>query len=168
MKTISIFLTAGLLMFTACTNTTEKPPTQNEKEAITSEVSATINNMMDGMKNMDVKQAFETNFLLSEDFRYIDIYGKTMNVEEFTKEVHSIFDNLEKVDFGFSQPDVRIVTREVAIVTLAYKGKFYFSGSTLSFPECGSTLVLNKIDNEWKVIHFHESLQASEFVITDL
>jgi hypothetical protein len=35
-------------------------------------------------------------------------------------------------------------------------------------PECGSTLVLQKIDNNWKVIHFHESLQESEFVTTEL
>ena len=168
MKTISILLIAGLFMLAACTTKTEKPLTQTEKEVLAQEVETTIHKMMDGMKHMDVKQAFESNFLLDKDFKYIDIRGETMRVDAFTKEVHSVFDNLEKVDFEFSAPEIRIVTRDVAIVTMPYKGKFYFPGSTLSFPECGSTLVMQKIDNEWKVIHFHESLQESEFVTADL
>lgn len=168
MKTISILLTAGLFLLAACTNNAEKPLSETEKEVLAQEVQTTINTMMDGMKNMDVKQAFEANFLLDKDFKYIGIRGETMNVDAFTKEVHGIFDNLEKVDFSFSSPDIRIVTREVAIVTMPYKGKFYFPGSTISFPECGSTLVLQKKNNKWEVIHFHESLQESEFVTTDL
>ncbi|WP_297096611.1 nuclear transport factor 2 family protein [uncultured Draconibacterium sp.] len=168
MRTISILLTAGLFMLAACTNTAEKPITQAEKEVLSQEVETTINKMMEGMKHMAVTQAFESNFLLDKDFKYIGIRGETMRVDAFSKEVHGVFDNLEKVDFAFSTPDIRIVTRDVAIVTMPYKGKFYFPGSTLSFPECGSTLVLQKIDNKWMVIHFHESLQESEFVTADL
>ncbi len=168
MKTITILFAAGLFMLAACTNTTEKPITDTEIEALSQEVEATINTMMDGMKHMDVNQAFEANFLLDKDFKYIGIHGETMRVDAFSKEVHAVFDNLEKVDFSFSTPDIRIVTRDVAIVTMPYKGKFYFPGSTLSFPECGSTLVLQKINNKWMVIHFHESLQESEFVTADL
>ena len=168
MKTFSILLTAGLFVLAACTNITEKPLTQTEKNDLAQEVEATINTMMDGMKHMDVNQAFESNFLLDKDFKYIGINGETMHFDEFDKEVHQIFDNLEKVDFAFSAPEIRLVTRDVAIVTMPYKGKFYFPGSTLSFPECGSTLVLQKIGDEWKVIHFHESLQESEFVTSDL
>lgn len=168
MKTISILLTAGLFVLAACTNNAEKPLSETEKADLAQEVETTITTMMDGMKNIDVEAAFESNFLLDENFKYVDIYGKTMNFGAFEKEVHKVFDNLEKVDFSFSAPDVRIVTRDVAIVTMPYKGKFYFPGSTLSFPECGSTLVLQKIDNKWKVIHFHESLQESEFVTIEL
>lgn len=168
MKSILILLIAGLFMLSGCTNTEEKPLTQTEKEVLTQEVETTINKIMDGMKHMDVTQAFESNFLLDKDFKYIGIHGETMRADAFSKEVHQVFDNLEKVDFGFSTPEIRLVTRDVAIVTMPYKGKFYFPGSTLSFPECGSTLVLQRIDNKWMVIHFHESLQESEFVIADL
>ena len=168
MKSILLVLTACTLVFYSCTNATEQALTENEKETLAQEVETTINKMMDGMKNIDVEAAFESNFLMDENFRYVDIYGKTMSFSAFEKAAHGVFDNLEKVDFSFSAPDVRVVARNVAIVTMPYKGKFYFPGSTLSFPECGSTLVLQKIDNEWKVIHFHESLQATEFVTTDL
>jgi hypothetical protein len=168
MKTISILLTAGLLVLAACTNNAEKPLSETEKADLAQEVETTINTMMDGMKNIDVEAAFESNFLLDENFKYVDIYGKTLKKDGFRKAAHGVFDNVEKIEFEFTTPIIRIIDRKVAVVNLTYSGKFYFPGSTLSFPECGSTLVLQKIDNKWKVIHFHESLQESEFVTTEL
>ncbi|WP_319501681.1 nuclear transport factor 2 family protein [uncultured Draconibacterium sp.] len=168
MKTISILLIAVLLVLSACNTTTKQSLSPTEKVELAAEVSATVNNMIDGMKKIDIEQAFESKFLLNDDFKYIDIYGKVLTMDEFLKEARGVFDNAEKVDFNFSSPDVRILSQDLAVVTLVYSGKFYFPGSTLAFPECGSTLILNKIDNVWKVIHFHESLQASEFVMTEV
>ena len=154
-------------MFFSCTNNNNAPLTQQEKAELTTEVNAVMNTMMEGMKNLDASQAFEANLLLNDDFKYIDIHGKVLDSKAFMEEVHNNFDVAKKVEFGFSEPDIRIVTPDVAIVTLIYHGTFYFPETTLTFPDCGSTLVLGKTANGWKVIHFHESLQESDFVMSD-
>ncbi len=168
MKTISILLTAGLFMLAACTSITEKTLTQTEKDILAEEVETTINVMMEGMKNIDIEKAFESNFLMDDDFKYIDIYGKTLGKDGFRKAAHGVFDNVEKIEFEFTAPIIRIIDRNVAVVNLTYSGKYYFPGSTLAWSPCGSTLVLQKINNAWKVIHFHESLQESEFITSDI
>ncbi|WP_321996480.1 nuclear transport factor 2 family protein [Draconibacterium orientale] len=168
MKSILLILTACTLVFYSCTNATEQTLTENEKETLAQEVETTINKMMDGMKNIDVEAAFESNFLMDENFKYVDIYGKTLKKDGFRKAAHGVFDNVEKIEFEFTTPIIRIIDRKVAVVNLTYSGKYYFPGSTLAWSPCGSTLVLQKIDNKWKVIHFHESLQESEFVTTEL
>ena len=168
MKPKNLILIIALFGVFSCTNQSKSPLTQEEKNEITKEVNAVMNSMMEGMKNLDASQAFEANLLLNDDFKYIDIHGKVLNSKAFMEEVHSNFDVAKKVEFGFSTPDIRIVTRDVAIVTLIYHGTFYFPETTLTFPDCGSTLVLEKTADGWKVIHFQESLQESEFVQTPL
>jgi len=167
MKAKNLLLIMALFVLFSCTKQSNAPLTQQEKEKITTEVNAVMNSMMEGMKNLDVSMAFEANFLLDNDFKYIDIYGKVLDSESFMEEVHNNFDVAEKVNFNFSEPDIRILNAGAAIVTLIYHGTFYFPESTLTFPDCGSTLVLKKTEDGWKVIHFHESLQASEFVMTE-
>ena len=161
-----MFVTVLLTVCFSCTRN-KAPLTQQEKDEITTEVNAVINSMMEGMKKLDVSQAWEVNFLLNDDFKYIDIHGKVLNSKAFLEEAHSNFDVAKKVEFGFSTPDIRVVTRDVAIVTLIYHGTFYFPETTLTFPDCGSTLVLEKTADGWKVIHFQESLQESDFVMSE-
>ncbi len=168
MRSLVLILIALVFVFSSCTNTTEQTLTTNGKDVLSQEVERTIDAMMDGMKNIDVTDAFESNFLLDDDFKYIDINGKVLNKDGFLNEAHSVFDNVEKIDYDFSIPVIRIIDRNVAIVNMAYGGKYYFPGSTVAWPSCVSTLVLNKMDDKWKVIHFHESLQESEIVSTDL
>jgi uncharacterized protein (TIGR02246 family) len=168
MKPKILVLIIALFAFFSCTKQTKAPLTKEEKNELTKEVNAVINSMEEGMKKLNASQAFETTFLLNDDFKYIDIHGKVLNSKAFMEEVHSVFDDARKVDFGFSEPDIRIVNSDVAIVTLIYHGTFYFPESTLAAPDCGSTLVLEKTEEGWKVIHFQESLQESEFVQTPL
>ena len=168
MKPKILILLLVLFSVFSCTNQSKAPLTQQEKNEITKEVNAVMNTMMEGMKKLDASQAFEANFLFNDDFKYIDIHGKVLNSKTFLEEVHSNFDIAKKVEFGFSAPDIRIVTPNVAIVTLIYNGTFYFPETNLTFPDCGSTLVLEKTTDGWKVIHFQESLQESDFVITEL
>lgn len=167
MKTINLFFVISLFTCFSCTDKNNSPISQQEKEEITTDVNAVMNSMMEGMKNLNVSQAFETNFLLNDDFKYIDIHGIALNSEAFLEEVHSAFDVAKKVEWSFPTPDIRIVTRDVAIVTLPYHGIFYFPEYTLTPPDCGSTFILEKTAEGWKVIHFHESLQQSDFVITE-
>lgn len=61
---------------------------------------------------------------------------------------------------------LRLVTNNVAIVLLNYTGTFYSEKSTLMFLKCFGIFIINKTDNQWKVIHSHKSIQESAFVET--
>ena len=160
-----LFIIVALVLF-SCTDQSKAPMTQEEKNELTTEVNAVINSMEEGMKNLDVSQTFE-NFLFNEDFKYIYINGKVLNSEAFLDQVSGVFDVVKKVEWGFSDVDIRIVTPDVAVVTLIYHGTYYFPKFTLASTMCGSTLVLEKTAEGWKVIHFQESLQESDHVITE-
>ncbi len=166
MKTTQVFCMVIMLVFTACTDAPKQPLSESEKNVLVSEVDTTINSMIDGMKKLDMEQAFTSNFLENDEFKYVDIRGKIMNFDEFFKAANDIFNSAKKVDLFFSYRDIRIVASDVALVTLVYNGKYYFESSSMTFPDCGCTLVLNKIDGVWKIIHFHESIQESQFVQT--
>ena len=167
MKSTNLFLIIAALVLFSCTNKGKAPLTQEEKDELTKKISEVINSMEEGMKKLDVSQAFEANFLFNDVFKYIRINGIVLNSKAFLEEVHSNFDVAKKVEFGFSAPVIRIVTPDVAVVTLIYHGTFYFPETTLTFPDCGSTLILEKTADGWKVIHFQESLQESDFVMSE-
>ena len=167
MKPKILILIIVLFGVFSCNNQSKAPLTPEEKNEITEEVKAVMNSMMEGMKNLDVTQTFE-NFLFNDDFKYIYVNGEVWNSKAFLEHVQSNFDAAKKVEWVFSDVDIRIVTPDVAVVTFIYHGTYYFPESTLSSPaSSGSTLVLEKTADGWKVIHFQESLQKSDFVISD-
>jgi len=163
---IQNLLFAGILLLAFSCTSDNAPLTQQEKEKLTNEINTVMNSMMEGMKNLDISQTFK-DFLFNDDFKYIYINGKVWNSNTFLEHVQSNFDAVKKVEWGFSNVDIRIVTPDVAVVTLIYHGIYYFPKSTLVPPDCGSTLVLKKTTEGWKVIHFQESLQESDSVISE-
>ena len=169
MKKIYILLFATILMsgFSSCTEN-QSTLTPQEKEKLTTEVNEMVSSMIAGIKNLDIKQAYENTIDLSGNFKYIGLKGEFLDAKSFMKEVEDVFNTLDKAEFNFSKPDIRIVSPDVAIVTMTYHGTFYFPGMKMTFPDCGRTLVLQKMDGQWKIIHFHESMQESEFVQTPL
>jgi len=167
MKTTSLFFAISLFVCFSCINNNNAPLSQQEKEKITSEVNAVMNSMKEGMKNLD-SEAFEATFLLDNEFKYVRINGKVSDANAFLKEERNEFNNANKADFTFVSTDIRVIRPDFAIVTLIYHGTFYFQNSTVSFPDCGVTLGLVKTADGWKVIHLHESVQRSKFVVTKL
>lgn len=162
-----LFATILLIGFSSCTDN-QSTLTRQEKEQLTIEVNEMVSSMIAGIKNLDIKQAYENTLDLSGDFKYIGLKGEFLDDKSFMKEVEGVFSTLDKAEFTFSKPAIRIVTPDIAIVTMTYHGAFYFPGMKMTFPDCGRTLVLQKIDGKWKIIHFHESMQESEFVQTPL
>ena len=134
MNSTSLLLILVAFGFFSCTSN-NAPLTQQEKEKLTTEINTVMNSMMEGMKILDVSQTFK-NFLFNDDFKYIYyINGKIRNSNAFLELVQSNFDVVKKVEWGVSVPDIRIVTPDVAIVTLIYHGTYYFPESTLTSPD---------------------------------
>lgn len=159
MKT-KIIVIGIILSFLGCNNQTSF--NQVEKDKLSGEIELVLNSMRDGMHALNPVNAFAIHTDTSM-FKYIGIHGEMMGYVEFIKEAKNVFSPAKKVEFSFSNNDVRILSPNIAIATYQFNGTFFFEESKLSFPNCGVSIVLWKKDGNWKMIQMHESVQESEF-----
>ncbi len=161
-------IVAIILGMLACTTKNQSSISQDEKEKIAKEIELVINSISEGWVNLDVNKAFKESFSDSEEFTYIGIDGSLMNYSTFFNTAKGVFDSYEKAEHKFNEMKIHVVTNDVAIVSFNFTAAFYSTESKFAFPNCGSTLIMNKIENKWKVIHFHESIQESQFIETKI
>jgi len=162
MKTKIIFLVI-ILGMVACNNQTQRSLSQDEKARIAEEIDLVLNSVIEGWQNLDVEKAFKDPFSDTPDFVYIGIDGEFMKYSDFYNTARGVFEFYEKAELTINEKIIRVVSSDVAIVSVNYSGAFYSAESKLAFPGCGSTLILNKQEGNWKVIHFQESIQESAF-----
>ena len=163
-----IIIVAIILGLWACTDNNQSSLSQSEKEKIVSEIDLVINSISEGWKNLDVNKAFKESFSDSPDFIFIGIDGSFMDYNKFFNTAKGVFDSFQKSEFTINNKTILVVSAKVAIVSINYTGAFYSTESKLTFPGCGSTFILNKIEDKWKIIHFHESIQESSFIDTKI
>ena len=167
MKT-KIFITVFILGLCACTDKNQSLVSQNEKEKIANEVELVLNSYFDGCRNLDVNKAFKELFFEASDFIYIGIDGSFMNYNDLYTIANQVFSTYKKAEFIIHETKIRVISRDVALASVNFTDAFYSPEAKETYPNCGSTFVLNKIDDEWKIIHFHESFQESKFFKTEI
>lgn len=163
MKTI-MFLLVIIFGIIGCNNQSTLPP--NEKKKIIEEVELVLTSYMEGWINLDANKAFKEHFNVSEDFHYIGIDGTIMNYEDFYNISKGVFNSFEKAELETNEKIINVVDKDLVVVSLNLTGSFISPESKVTFPNFGSTLILKKIDHNWKVIHFHESVQELTFFET--
>ncbi|WP_291859019.1 nuclear transport factor 2 family protein [Marinilabilia sp.] len=163
MKT-RVFVLVIIFGIVACENKTSM--NQNEKDKVIEEVESVLSSYAGGWISLDVNKAFKEYFDTSEDFKYIGVDGTIMNYEDFFNVAKDVFNSYEKAELEFNEKVINVVDEDFVVVSLNFTGSFISPGSKVTFPNCGSTLILNKIGQDWKVIHFHESVQESTFFET--
>ena len=163
MKSKFIIAVISCAMF-ACTSKNQSSISQDEKENIVKEIEFVVNSISEGMLNLDVNKMIKEPFLNSKNFTYIGIDGRLMNFNELYNTAKGTFESFSKAEYNVNKKKINVVSKDVAIVSINYSGAFYSPELKLTFPNVGKTFVLNKIENEWKVIHFHESVQETKFI----
>ena len=153
MKT-KFLLIAIIFAMLACTSENQSSISQGEKENIVKEVAFVINSYSDGMLALDVNKMIVETCFNSEEFTYVGIDGGLMNYEELFNVAKETFDAFSSAEYSVNKEKINVVSSNVAIVSINYSAAFLSSESKLTFPNVGKTFVLNKINNQWKVIHF--------------
>ena len=167
MKT-KIFIAAIILGLCACTGNNQSTVNQTEKEKIVDEVESVINSYFNACRNLDAKKAFKELFSESPDFIYIGIDGSFMNYNDIYKMVSQVFNAFEKAEFIIHDTKIRVISPDVALASVNFTDSFYSQETKETYPNCGATFILNKIDDKWKIIHFHESFQESKYLKIDM
>ena len=167
MKT-KIFITIIIFGMYACKGENQSSVSQTEKGKIVNEVELVINSYFDGCRNLDVNKAFKELFSESSEFIYIGIDGSFMNYNNLYTIANQVFNAYKKAEFIIHEMKIRVISRDVALASVNFTDGFYSPEAKETYPNCGATFVLNKIDNEWKIIHFHESFQESKFFKSEI
>ncbi|MBS2213852.1 nuclear transport factor 2 family protein [Carboxylicivirga mesophila] len=138
-----------------------------EQEAITAEIKTLIQDMRQGMEQLDAEASFK-NFITSPEFNYISIHGKVLDHAGLLKEANEVFVPAQKAQYNFRIEHIKVLSREAVLATYISSGTFFFPDSSLHFPDCATSLVWVKREDAWKVLQMQESVQESEFVQTML
>lgn len=167
MKT-KLFITVIIFGLCTCTGKNQSSIPQTEKEKIVNEVELVINSYFDGCRNLDANKAFKDLFSNTPDFIYIGIDGSFMKYNELYTIANQIFSAYQKAEFIIHDTKIRVISPSVALASVNFTDSFYSPEAKETYPNCGATFVLNKKDDKWKIIHFHESFQESKYLKTDI
>ena len=168
MKSKIILAVMILFFFTSCTVKKQSSEmTQTDKDRINIEIESVLNSIKDGMKELNSENAFMKN-IYTKDFKYIGVRGEMLDFPEFIETVNGMFNSAKKAEFNYSKNDIRILSKDIAIVNYHFNGTFYFDDSKLYFPDCACSYVMRKTEEGWKAIQFQESIQESTFIISQL
>lgn len=153
---ILVTLTMTPLFLFSCKNEPSEL-TSKEKETIKKEISARINEIVKGAKQLDIEAAMkpysnsETFLIINPDGSFSDYNGmKNANAKSF-KEMSSL-------NFTTINEEFRFLTNNQVLYTWFGKSEVELkSGEKMKFESYVGTMLFSKINNEWKIVYAHES-----------
>jgi len=162
------FLFPILLLLNACSTTNQKEPQSMNNTKIIAEVKKAA----DALSTYSASSQLDS--LLAcyadvKDFRAFSADGIMRNFDEFRKIATGFYDSVSRQQVSTIREDFSVIDSNLVIVSwLGNIDAFFKNGNTMKMKNYGVTFVFKKIDNQWKVIHSHESslppeiLKASE------
>jgi hypothetical protein len=128
-----------------------------ERERIKEELRGAINTLIEGCETLDMKLAFSV-FSDSPDFLMMGTDGSLCDYETYVNnnvDYLKACSSFELTTFG---EEIRILDRDTAIFSWAYGAKATLrTGEQDLVEKAGATFVFSKVENEWKVVYYHES-----------
>jgi hypothetical protein len=128
-----------------------------EQERVKEALRRTINSLIRGCEALDMELAFSV-FSDSPDFLMMGTDGSLCNYQTYvTNNVDylTMCSSFELTTFG---EEIRILDSDTAIFSWAYGAKAtLMTGEQDVIENAGATFVFRKLENEWKVVYYHES-----------
>jgi hypothetical protein len=154
MKRQIILLTISIGLF-SCNNSSCEL-TETKKKEITKEVTQITNSIFElaGKKDMNYNRPIADNVTAAFSGTIMESWPK------HKQQMVDFFAGQEKIESKIDIIKVDVLSVDAAIVLGKYSIKATDkSGTIISSPPSCITYVFSKINNEWKVIHFHDSEQ---------
>jgi hypothetical protein len=129
----------------------------SEKEKIKEELQEAINTLIGGCEALDMELAFRI-FSNSPDFLMMGTDGSLCDYQTY---LHNNIDYLmtcSSFKLTTLKEEIRILNRDMAIFSWAYRAEATLkTGEQDVFEHAGATFVFGKVNDEWKVVYYHES-----------
>ena len=132
--------------------------TEAEKEKIIKEMHGVEKQIVENCEKVDLSEAL-IPYSNSPDFLSVNNEGIIQNYEELKSANMEFFKLLDSQKYNKMREEYRFINNDNVIACWAYQAEFVFkSGEKMRIDNFSVTLVLKKINNEWKIIHSHESM----------
>jgi ketosteroid isomerase-like protein len=127
----------------------------NEKEIIDS-VTATVNRLSELTVQKNIDQLM-TLYADSKEFQYIDNEGTPKDLDELREIYSNLFQSLDYIELLENHVDVVPVNEETAYCIWKGKEEIKMLESEKMLSSWIATIILRKIDDNWKIVHFHST-----------
>ena len=128
-----------------------------EQERIKEELRRAINTLIRGCETLDMEMAFGM-FSNSPDFLMMGTDGSLCDYETYVKNNVDYLKTCSSFELTTFGQEIKILDRDTAIFSWAYGAKATLkTGEQDVVEKAGATFVFGKVENEWKVVYYHES-----------
>jgi len=142
---------AGAMLLAAC-----QPSFDPEDPTAIATIDSIVLRAMEGAANVDADQVLA---MTAEDVTFITGDVMLSGLETLRARFKETYGGLERQDQILLESRIRLVSRDVAIVTVIADGTYTDKAGWTSEPVgIGTTLVFVRVNDEWQVRHAHQSI----------
>jgi hypothetical protein len=129
----------------------------SETAKIEEEIRYAVQTVIQGCEALDMEKAFHL-FLDLPDFLMIASDGSLCDYQTYIENNINYLSTCSSFKLTTIRQEVKVLDRDLALCSWIYKADAALNtGEHDLFEKAGATFVFNRIDGEWKVIHYHES-----------
>jgi hypothetical protein len=166
MKTNAILL-GILLTISSCVNDKPTSLDQTQKDLITKEIVASIDQIINGWNTKNIDTAFPL-FLNSPEFTFIGMDGEITDYKAIIDMSKPMFEAMQYCKYTLLNKKIKIIDQNSVVALIIVNAEVKFSDGTIQkFPKIGCTFIFSKINNKWMVTHFQESTLPPERITSD-
>ncbi|TXD51489.1 MULTISPECIES: hypothetical protein [unclassified Polaribacter] len=153
---IIIIGTIFFLFLTSCKNEVTEL-SSIEKETAKKEISARINEIVEGAKQLNIEMAMNP-YLDSKDFLIINADGSSLDYSGMKEMNSESFKQMNVLKFTTINEKFRFLTKNKVLLTWFGKNELELkSGEKMKIESYTGTMLFEKINNEWSIVYAHES-----------
>jgi hypothetical protein len=128
-----------------------------ETERIKEELQEAIDTLIAGCEMLDMELAFRA-FSNSPDFLMMGTDGSLCDYQTYLKNNADYLMTCSSFKLTTLRKEIRILDRSTGIFAWAYRAEATLkTGERDVFENAGATFVFSKVNDEWKVVYYHES-----------
>jgi len=129
----------------------------SEIETIEKKLREAIHTLSIGCETLDIELAFQV-FSNSPDFLMMGTDGALCDYQTYLNNNISYLMTCSNFKLTTFKEEIRVLNRDMAIFAWAYGAEATLKTGERDIVEnAGATFVFNKVNDEWKVVHYHES-----------
>lgn len=129
----------------------------SEKAKIKKELQEAIHTLIAGCEALDMELAFGI-FSNSPDFLMMATDGSLCDYQTYLNNNVDYLMTCSNFTLTTLQKEIRILNRGMAIFSWAYRAEATLKTGERDIVEnAGATFVFSKVNDEWKVVYYHES-----------
>jgi hypothetical protein len=128
-----------------------------EKETIEKELHAAIDTLIAGCETLDMELAFAI-FSNSPDFLMMSTDGSLCDYQTYLNNNIDYLMTCSRFRLTTFRREVRVLDRDTAVFSWAYGARATLkTGEQDIIENAGATFLFRRVNDEWKVVYYHES-----------